>query len=102
MEKSKVYFTDFRAKPGYNLLQKLEKLSKKAGIENIDFKNKYADLVNEQTAFENSNLGEHIKQHIKEKDNFHINHPDTHWESQIEHGEKIGLGSSEYELIEIK
>ena len=48
-----------------------------------------------------SNLGEHIKQHIKEKDNFHINHPDTHWESQIEHGEKIGLGSSEYELIEI-
>ena len=37
MEKSKVYFTDFRARPGYNLLQKLEKLMKKAGIENIDF-----------------------------------------------------------------
>ena len=36
-EKSKVYFTDFRARPGYNLLQKLEKLVKKAGIENIDF-----------------------------------------------------------------
>ena len=33
MEKSKVYFTDFRARPGYNLLQKLEKLMKKAGIE---------------------------------------------------------------------
>ena len=32
MEKSKVYFTDFRARPGYNLLQKLEKLMKKAGI----------------------------------------------------------------------
>ena len=30
MEKSKVYFTDFRARPGYNLLQKLEKLMKKA------------------------------------------------------------------------
>ena len=29
MEKSKVYFTDFRARPGYNLLQKLEKLVKK-------------------------------------------------------------------------
>ena len=37
MEKSKVYFTDFRARPGYNLLQKLEKLIKKAGIEKIDF-----------------------------------------------------------------
>ena len=33
MEKSKVYFTDFRARPGYSLLQKLEKLMKKAGIE---------------------------------------------------------------------
>ena len=39
MEKSKVYFTDFRARPGNNLLQKLEKLIKTAGIEDIDFKN---------------------------------------------------------------
>ena len=61
-----------------------------------------ADLVNKQTPFTNSQLGEHIKQNIKEKDNFHINHPDTNWESQIEHGEKIGLGTSDYELIEIK
>lgn len=42
MEKSKVYFTDLRTKPGVNLLDKLEKLMKKAGIENIDFKNKFA------------------------------------------------------------
>ena len=33
MEKSKVYFTNFRARPGYNLLQKLDKLARKAGIE---------------------------------------------------------------------
>lgn len=44
MEKSKVYFTDFRAKPGNNLLQKLEKLIIKAGIENINFKNKYVAI----------------------------------------------------------
>ena len=44
MEKSKVYFTNFRARPGYNLLQKLEKLIKKAGIENIDFENKYTAI----------------------------------------------------------
>ena len=44
MEKSKVYFTNFRARPGYNLLQKLDKLSRKAGIENIDFKNKYVAI----------------------------------------------------------
>ncbi len=60
-----------------------------------------ADLVNKQTAFMNSNLGENLKQNINEKDNFHINHPDTNWESQIEHGEKIGLGSSKYKLIEM-
>ena len=44
MEKSQVYFTDFRARPGYNLLQKLEKLIKKAGIEKIDFENKYVAI----------------------------------------------------------
>jgi uncharacterized Fe-S center protein len=41
MEKSKVYFTDLRTKPGMNLLDKLEKIMKKAGIENIDFNNKF-------------------------------------------------------------
>lgn len=44
MEKSKVYFTDFRATPSCNLLQKLEKLVKKAGIANIDFQNKYVSI----------------------------------------------------------
>ncbi len=44
MEKSQVYFSDFRAKPGLNLLQKLERLIRKAGIENIDFKNKFVAI----------------------------------------------------------
>ena len=43
-EKSKVYFTDLKAWPGMNLLQKLEKLVKKAGIEDIDFKNKFVAI----------------------------------------------------------
>ena len=43
-EKAKVYFTDFRARPGLNLLQKLKNLVKKAGIENIDFENKYVAI----------------------------------------------------------
>jgi uncharacterized protein len=41
MEKSKVFFTNLRTKPGVNLLDKVEKLIKKAEIENIDFKNKF-------------------------------------------------------------
>ena len=44
MEKSKVYFTDFRAKPGMNLLQKLDKLVREAGIDKIDFKNKFVAI----------------------------------------------------------
>lgn len=43
-EKAKVYFTDLKARPGLNLLQKLEKLVKKAGIENIDFNNKFVAI----------------------------------------------------------
>ncbi len=38
---SKVYFTDLRTKPGRSLLDKLELLVKKAGIEEIDFNNKF-------------------------------------------------------------
>ena len=44
MEKSKVYFTDFRAKPGMNLLNKLDRLIREAGIEKIDFKNKFVAI----------------------------------------------------------
>jgi uncharacterized Fe-S center protein len=41
---SKVYFTDMRAKPGHNLLDKLEILIEKAGIGQIDFKNKFTAI----------------------------------------------------------
>ena len=44
MEKSKVYFTDLRTKPGLNLLDKVQKLVKRAGIEDIDFKNKFVAI----------------------------------------------------------
>ncbi len=35
-------------------------------------------------------------------DKFHITHPDTDWKSCIDHAEKIGLGTHEYELIRVK
>ena len=44
MEKSKVYFTTFRTTLQENLLQKLERLVKKAGMLDIDFKNKYTAI----------------------------------------------------------
>ena len=37
MDKSQVYFTTFKATLNENLLQKLHRLMKTAGFENIDF-----------------------------------------------------------------
>lgn len=44
MEKSKVYFTDFRTTLTENLLQKLRRLVIKAGIKDIDFTDKYVAI----------------------------------------------------------
>ena len=44
MEKAKVYFSDFRALPGTNLLVKLERLARTAGIGEIDFARKFAAI----------------------------------------------------------
>ena len=44
MSVSKVYFTDLRAKNGDNLLNKLQRLIKTAGIGNIDFQDKYVAI----------------------------------------------------------
>ena len=44
MKKSKVYFTNMHASFQMNLLQKLQRLIRKAGIEQIDFQNKFAAI----------------------------------------------------------
>jgi uncharacterized protein len=44
MEKSKVYFTSLKTKPGKNLLDKLNILMEKAGIDGIDFKDKFTAI----------------------------------------------------------
>ena len=44
MTPSKVYFTNLRARPGDNLLQKLDRLLKTAGMGDIDFNNKFTAI----------------------------------------------------------
>ena len=44
MEKSKVYFTDFRTVLGVSLTEKLQKLIRKAGIESMDMDNKFVAI----------------------------------------------------------
>lgn len=61
-----------------------------------------ADMVTSAPALagsrirENNNTGELIN-----KDKFKLTHPDTYWQAGLEHGEKIGLGTMIYELINV-
>ncbi len=57
-----------------------------------------ADAVNAETPLRGSKLdhAEHVH-----NDHFTDISPDTNWRSAVEHGEKIGLGIMEYELIKV-
>ena len=57
-----------------------------------------ADAVNAQEPVKGSALdksGRHYHDHFKNVS------PDTEWESALEHGEKIGIGTREYELVKL-
>lgn len=58
-----------------------------------------ADAVNAQPRISNTALSEADPE---DHDHFHAIFPTTNWRSCIEHAEKIGLGTHEYELIEVK
>ena len=63
-----------------------------------------ADACNKQPIIPGSVLSDNQQQHPEEMeghDHFHVTHPDTNWRTCVEHAEKLGLGSMEYELIEI-
>lgn len=57
-----------------------------------------ADAVNRQSVLPGSFLSEMPQE---SGDRFRDTHPGTNWISAIDHGVKLGLGSREYELIEI-
>ena len=58
------------------------------------------DAVNAQPPLRGSAADDaHAKAHVH--DHFQRLHPDTNWRSCLEHGEKIGIGTREYELIKI-
>ena len=60
------------------------------------------DLCNKQTAFRNSQLGENLAKGEKTGQIFHDSNPHVDWEAALIQGEKIGLGSRKYNLIEMK
>lgn len=62
-----------------------------------------ADLVNKQPAIKGSILDDNLNKLGNEDhhDHFHMTHPDTEWESCLEHSEKMGIGTRQYEMITI-
>ncbi len=61
-----------------------------------------ADLVTAAPAIAGSCLTEkHSHEEIEGADKFHLIHPNTNWQAGLEHAEKIGLGTRQYELITV-
>ena len=60
-----------------------------------------ADAVNAQPVIANTELADHVHEHPGDGDHFHVIHPDTQWMCCVDHAQKIGLGTKEYELIKI-
>lgn len=62
-----------------------------------------ADLCNKMPVINGSVLDDNLKEMGNEEhhDHFHMTHPDTEWESCLNHAQKMGLGTREYELFTI-
>ena len=64
-----------------------------------------ADLVNAAPVMENSVLAEHLRDNAEVcagHDHFHNITPESEWKTCLQHAEKLGLGTRDYELIKIK
>lgn len=67
-------------------------------------RNIISDIDGSRTGNAGSTADGHHDGHCRHagEDKFHMVHPDTNWESGVAHGEKIGLGTRNYELIPVK
>ena len=59
-----------------------------------------AEAVMKAPAISGSLLDEKIRG-CKKEDHFHTIHPDTHWQTTLEHCEKLGIGTRDHDLIEV-
>ena len=57
-----------------------------------------ADMANQAPIIPDSTL-DHQPHHTH--DHFINNHPETDWRSCLEHAEKLGLGTRDYEMIKV-
>lgn len=61
-----------------------------------------ADLVTQAPVLQNNRITDlNHHEHMEGEDKFCLLHPDTSWKAGLEHAEKIGIGTQDYELITI-
>jgi hypothetical protein len=61
-----------------------------------------ADMVKAAPLLPNSRISDGKSQNTHEgEDKFKMTHPNIHWESGLEHAEKIGLGTRKYEVVTV-
>lgn len=61
-----------------------------------------ADACNRQPVMPNSMLFDALHEHSDHHDHFKNVSPDTNWQVTLEHAERIGIGTRNYELITVK
>ncbi len=59
------------------------------------------DAINASPIRPDSRIGEHAHDHETSHNVFRLMHPDTDWEAGLEHAEKLGIGTRDYELIKL-
>ena len=100
---------------GHNDLPIVPDVGMFAGFDPIALDQACVDAVNRQPIVEESLLGEIARGEKEEEgfkkimlesgdglDYFKMGHPITHWQSCLEYGEKIGLGTRNYEIVRMK
>ena len=71
-----------------------------AGFDPVAIDQACIDKINAQPIMPGSSIADHCCD--EEKDVFKLAHPESDWEAGLKHGEALGLGTREYELVTVK
>jgi uncharacterized Fe-S center protein len=76
-----------------------------AGFDPVALDQACADAVNAAPTLADTVLSEQeeaLPDDPEMADHFHMVHPDTRWESCLDHAERLGLGTRAYEIVEVR
>ncbi len=87
---------------GYNDYPLVPDIGIAASFDPVALDKACADMVMAAPALPGSKIRiDHTHGDLSGEDKFSLAHPDTFWQSGLEHAEKIGLGNMKYELVEV-